>query len=103
MQLVLIRSSLAIFAKSESGIADAVWTVGDLKRGTALRATARCFALATFLGASTVMPGSVVAEPVAVCDIAGPLRPNVSSANDEMATARLEKKRDESPIAISSE
>jgi hypothetical protein len=46
---------------------------------------------------------AVVSEGGSVRDIAVPLRPKVSNANDEMATARLEKKRDESPIAISSE
>jgi hypothetical protein len=50
------------------------------------------------------MPGRTVAsEGGSVRDIAVPIRPNVSSANDEMATPRLEKKRDESPKAISSE
>jgi hypothetical protein len=50
-----------------------------------------------------MLGSEVLPEGVWVCDIAVPLRPNVSSANDEMAAARLEKKRDESPIAISSE
>jgi hypothetical protein len=71
-----------------------------------LRITARCWGLcdlATGFGAWTVMLGRAVgAELGSVRDIAAPLRPNVSSANDEMATASLEKKRDESPIAISS-
>jgi hypothetical protein len=46
---------------------------------------------------------TAASEGGSVRDIAGPQRPNVSSANDEMATARLEKKRDGSPITISSE
>jgi hypothetical protein len=46
------------------------------------------------------MPGRAAAsEGGSVRDIAVPPRPNVSSAKDERATARLEKKRDESPIA----
>jgi len=76
-------------------------------RLTVLLVTARCCGvcgLATGFGAWIVMLGRAAAsEGGSVRDIAVPLRPNVSSANDEMATARLEKKRDESPIAISSE
>jgi hypothetical protein len=46
----------------------------------------------------------VVASPegVAVCDIAVPLRPHSSSVIDKIATARLEMKRDENLIAMSS-
>jgi hypothetical protein len=54
------------------------------------------------LGAWIVMLGRR-SEGGSVRDIAVPLRPNVSVANDEMATAILAKKRDERLIARSSE
>jgi hypothetical protein len=48
------------------------------------------------------MPGSWVAEPVAVCDIAGPLRPH-SNAVDKMAKAEGVKKLDEDLMTVSSQ
>jgi hypothetical protein len=47
-------------------------------------------------------PGSEVAEPVAVCDIAVPLRPH-SSSIDKIATAGLATKDDENLMAMSSQ
>jgi hypothetical protein len=59
---------------------------------------ATCFdlcGLATCFGASTVMPGSGAAEPVAVCDIAVPLGPH-NNAVDRIATAEGATKLDDS-------
>jgi hypothetical protein len=87
-------------------------TAGDVSRDTvrraarAGRATARgtvLCGLTTGFGACTVMLGSELLPEGSVAAIAAPLRPNSSSANDETATIRLEKKRDESRIAKSSE
>jgi two-component system, OmpR family, response regulator len=83
---------------------------GDVSRDTARRAaragraTARgavLCGLATGLGAWTVMPGRVLLPEGSVAAIAAPLRPNVTAENDETATTRPEKKRDESRIAKS--
>jgi hypothetical protein len=71
-----------------------------------LRVTARgtvLFGLATCFGAWTVMLGRELLPEGSVAAIAAPLRPHSSTAVDETATARLEKKRGESRIAISSE
>jgi hypothetical protein len=107
-QLLTLLSILRSFSNTVSSPAVAGRSVRDVPRDTvrvtALRVPARFCGLATGFGAWIVMLGRTVAsEPGAVRDIALPLRPNVSSANDEMATARLETKRDESLIAISSE
>ena len=104
-QLLTLLSILRSFSNTD--FSPAVDVPRDTVRVTALRVTARCCrlcGLATGFGAWIVMLGRTVApEGGSVRDIAVPLRPNVSSANDEMATARLAKKRDESPIAISFE
>jgi hypothetical protein len=104
-QLLTLLSILRSFSNTDFFPAVAVRDVPrDTVRVTALRVTARFFGLATGFGAWIVMLGRTVAsERGLVRDIAAPLRPNVSSANEEMATARLEKKRDESPMTISSE
>jgi hypothetical protein len=67
----------------------------DVRGGTVLPATARCFGfcgVATCFGAPTTTLGSEVVPPegVAVCDIAVPLRPHI----------RLATKSDENLIAI---
>jgi len=110
-QLLTPLSILRSFSNTDSSPVVVGRSVRDVPRDTvrvtALRVTARCCGLcglAIGFGARTVMPGRTVAsEGGSVRDIAVPIRPNVSSANDEMATPRLEKKRDESPKAISSE
>lgn len=104
-QLLTLLSILRSLSNTDSSLAVAVRDVPrDTVRVPALRVTARFCGLATGFGAWIVMLGRTVApEGRSVRDIAVPLRPNVSSANDEMATARLEKKRDESPKTISSE
>jgi hypothetical protein len=78
---------------------DAVW------RRPVLRVTARGIVcgLATGLGAWTVMLGRELLPEGSVAAIAAPLRPNVSAENDETATTRPEKKRDESRIVKSSD
>ena len=113
-QLPLIFSSLRIFAIIDS-CAAVNGVVGDVGRDATLFATrvglcggfAVCCGLCGLticFGAWTVMLGSEgVVAAVVVCDIAVPLGPHVSSANDEIATAGPEKKRDESPIAVSSD
>jgi hypothetical protein len=106
-QLLVAFASLASFAVTDSGAADGTSVVGDVWRATVLwvtvlRATALCFVLVTCSGASTVTPGSRVAEPVAVCDIAAPLRPH-SNPIETMATVELATKSDESLIAMSSQ
>jgi hypothetical protein len=65
---------------------------------TVLRAAALRFGVTTRFGASTMTPGSEVAERVAVCEIAVPPGPHINSAIDALATARLE----ENLMAISS-
>lgn len=96
-QLPETLSSFASFTMIDVGAADDVSIVDDLWRGTALRATARCFGflcLGISFGASTVILGSALAalaEGVAVCEIAVLLRPHVISAMPEQATARLDK------------
>lgn len=87
LQLLLALSSLAIFPNTESGAADGVRAADDVRRDATVFAACRgrC-GLATCFGASTVMRGSVPAEPAAVCDIAVPLGPH-SNAVDKMATA----------------
>jgi hypothetical protein len=104
-QLLVAFASLASFAVTDSGAADGASAVRDVwwatvLRATVLWATALCFSLATCFGASTVTPGSRVAE--SVCDIAGPLRPHNNSI-DKSATAELATKSDESLIAMSSQ
>ena len=95
LQLLLAFSSLATLPNTESGAADGVLAVGDLRRDASVLATcfglcvlATCFGLcglATCVGASTVMLGSG-AGPVAVCDTAVPLEPQ-SNAVDTIAMA----------------
>jgi hypothetical protein len=107
-QLLTPLSILRSFSNTDSSRAVVGRSIRDVPRDTVrvttLRVTARFCDLATGFGACIVMLGRTVAsEGGSVRDIAVPLRPNVRSANDEMATARLEKKRDESPIAISFE
>lgn len=79
--------------------------VGDVRGDTVLRAIARgsrfC-GLATCLGASTMMPGRVVAPPEGVA-ASEPLRPQSSSPIEEKATARLVTERDEILITRSSQ
>jgi hypothetical protein len=85
-----------------------VAVVGEVRWDTVMRAIPCGFGLcghATCFGASTTTPGSEVVAPsngVAACDIVAPLRPYRSSANDEIATARLATKSDENLIATSS-
>jgi hypothetical protein len=74
----------------------------DVRRDTVLRATALCFGLVTCFGASTMTLGSEAAEPVAVCDIAVPLRPHRSSI-DKTATVGLATKGDENLMAMPSQ
>jgi hypothetical protein len=64
---------------------------------TVLRAAALRFGVTTRFGASTMTPGSEVAERVAVCEIAVPPGPHINSAIDA-PTAR----REENLMAISS-
>ena len=49
------------------------------------------------------MAGSGEVVPVAICDIAVPVRPHSSSAINKIGTARLEMKRDENLIIMSSQ
>ena len=78
LQLLATFSSLAILPNIESGAGDGfcavdVCAVDGVRRDAAVFAT--CFGLcglATCFGASIVMEGSGAAEPVAVCDAAGP-------------------------------
>jgi hypothetical protein len=107
-QLLTLLSILRSFSNTDSSPAVVGRSVRDVPRDTvrvtALRVPARFCDLATGFGAWIVMPGRTVAsEGGSVRDIAVALSPNVSSANDETATARLEKKRDGTPITISSE
>jgi len=64
----------------------------------------RCglFGLATCSGATTVMPGSGVADPVAVCDTAAPLRPH-SNTVDRIATGERATKLGDKLMAMSSQ
>lgn len=103
LQLLATFSSLAILPNIESGAgagvrAVDVWPVDDLRRDTTVFATCfGFFGLATCFGASTVMLGSELAEPVAVCDAAGPH----SKAVDKIATAEGATKRDGNLMTIS--
>jgi hypothetical protein len=106
LQLLLAFSSLASFPSIESGAADGVRAVDDgvraaddFRRDATVFAT--CFGicgLATCFGASTVMVGSGPAEPVAVCDDAGPHSKTV----DKTATAEGATKLDDNPMTMSS-
>jgi hypothetical protein len=58
--------------------------------------------LATCFGATTVMEGSEAPEPVAVCDIAVPLRPH-TNAVDKMAIAEGATMLDEDLMTLSSQ
>ena len=49
------------------------------------------FGVATCFGATTVMPGSGVLDPVAVCDTAVPLRPHSNAIDREAANERAKK------------
>jgi len=110
LQLLADFSSLAILRIIGPGapdgvpaVEDGVWVVTDVRADTVPRPIARCSGfcgLATCFGASTVMVGSGAAEPVAVCDIAVPLRPHRSSAIGVLATAGLATKSDENLMAI---
>jgi hypothetical protein len=100
-QLPVVFSSLASFADTDPG-ADGDWVGCDVRRDTVLLATALCFGLVTCFGASTRTPGSEVAELVAVCDIAVPLRP-YSSSIDKITTAGLATKSEENLMAMSSQ
>jgi hypothetical protein len=100
-----IFSSLASCAAGDIGDADGIGTVDDVRAGTVLPATTRCFGLCglvTCLGASTTTLGSEVVAPpegVAVCDMAMPLRPH-SSSIDKTATARPAAKWNDAFMAI---
>ena len=59
--------------------------------------------LAGVLTIRELKDGEVLLPEGSVAAIAAPLRPNVSAENDETATTRPEKKRDESRIAKSSD
>ena len=103
VQLLEVLSSSASLAMTDPG-ADGVGAVGDIRPAPARRVwrtvdrpapcTVLC-GLATCFGASTVMLGSEVAEPVAVCDIAMPLGPH-DNAMERMATAEGATKFDDS-------
>lgn len=58
--------------------------------------------LATCFGATTVMPGSGVADPVAVCDTAVPLGPH-SNTVDRIATDERATKLGDNLMAMSSQ
>jgi hypothetical protein len=85
LQLLADRSSLAIFLNTGLDAADDVSAFRDARRAIPWLAVclARC-GLATGFGASTVMPGSEAAEPVAVCAATAPL--GHSRAVDRIAT-----------------
>ena len=110
-QLLMDLSSLAIFPNTDSCAGVSARAVGDVRRDAtsfplalydlAIR-LALC-GLATCFGAWTVMAGSGEVVPVAICDIAVPVRPHSSSAINKIGTARLEMKRDENLIAMSSQ
>jgi hypothetical protein len=103
LQLLEIFSNAASFsmfvpgpANIAAGEVDRIAAAGDL-RGDATVCATRCggrCGLATCFGASTVMLGSWEPEPVAVCDIAGPLRPN-SNAVDRIATVEDARRLDD--------
>ena len=97
-QLPVALASLASFADTDSG-AEGACVVCDVRWTTALWVTALCIGRATRLGASIVTLGSEAAEPVAVCDIAVPLRPHINSMVAVLATTRVE----EDLMAISSQ
>jgi hypothetical protein len=87
VQLLEVFSSLASCAITEFGAGDGVCAVGDVRREETVDVTGfGLCGLATCFGASTVMPGSWPAGPVAVCDIAVSLRPH-SNAVDRIAKA----------------
>jgi len=110
VQLLEVFSSAANFditepglASIEAGEADGVSAAGDLRRDATVVAT--CFGLcglATCFGAWTVMLGSEVAKPVAVCDIAVPLGPH-NNAVDRMATAEGATKLDDNLMTCPSQ
>ena len=94
VQLLEVFSIWASFANTEFGAGDGVCVAGDVRRGATVVVTrVGLFGLATCFGASTVMPGSWLAGPVEVCDIAIPLRPQ-SKAVDRIATAEGATKLD---------
>lgn len=102
-QLLVTLASLASLADIDD--VEGAAAVGDVRGDTVLRAIARgsrfC-GLATCLGASTMMPGRVVAPPEGVA-ASEPLRPQSSSPIEEKATARLVTERDEILITRSSQ
>ena len=89
-------------ASMAPGEVDRIAAAGDVRRDATVFATRTdlCglttgrYGLAARLGASTVMLGSGVAERVAVCDTAVPLRPH-SNAVDRIATAERAAKLDD--------
>jgi hypothetical protein len=83
LQLLATFSSAAIFANTEPGAGDGVRAVDDVRRDAPeLAPGLGLCGLATCFGASTETVGSW-AEPVAVCDTAGP----DSRTVDKIATA----------------
>jgi len=94
-------------ASMAPGEVDRIAAAGDVPRDATVfvvRAdlcgvTAGRCGLATAFGASTVMLGSWVAEPVAVCDIAVPLRLN-NNAVDRIATAEGAARLDDILITV---
>jgi hypothetical protein len=97
VQLLKVLSSFASLVMTVVGALDDVSVFGDVWRGAALRATARCIGLlrlGILFGASTSTLGSALAAPagdVTVCEIAAPPRLHVNSAMHEQETARLDQ------------